>query len=106
MSNSLILNNLDFLGLGDYSLSFTKVVDGNGCESNKFNANDKYLISITQPPNIFKFDPKRKHYCVGDHVSYNLTGALPVTIFYEYNDKMRKHNCTIILKDWLQDLVY
>lgn len=90
MSNSLILNNLDFLGLGDYSLSFTKVVDGNGCESNKFNANDKYLISITEPPNIFKFDPKRKHYCVGDHVSYNLTGALPVTIFYEYNDKMRK----------------
>ncbi|RCK54783.1 hypothetical protein Cantr_03631 [Candida viswanathii] len=90
MTNSLILNNLDFLGLGDYSLSFAKIVDGNGCETTKFKSNDKYLISITEPPNIFKFDPEKKHYCVGDHVSYNLTGVFPVTIYYEYNDKVRK----------------
>ncbi|KAL6452649.1 hypothetical protein SBY92_001910 [Candida maltosa Xu316] len=89
MSDSIVLENLSFLKLGDYSLSFTKIIDNNGCVGNKFQANDKFIVSITEPPNIFKTDPNKKHYCVGDHVSYNLTGVYPVTIYYEYNNKLR-----------------
>ena len=56
----------------------------------QFKTNDRYLISITEPPTIYKADPATKHYCVGDHVAYNLTGVFPITIFYEYNDKVRR----------------
>lgn len=88
--NYITLKTLNFLGLGDYSLKFAKVSDANGCTTHQFKTNDRYLISITEPPTIYKADPATKHYCVGDHVAYNLTGVFPITIFYEYNDKVRR----------------
>ncbi|EGW33599.1 uncharacterized protein SPAPADRAFT_50460 [Spathaspora passalidarum NRRL Y-27907] len=84
----LKLLNSQFFSLGDYSVRFSKIVDGNGCEQTKFSANDKFIISITETPDIFKSD-NRYHYCIGDHVSYNLTGIPPFTITYQFNSKVK-----------------
>ncbi|KAI3402391.2 POM152 [Candida oxycetoniae] len=83
------LKSMDFFTLGDYSISLIKVTDGNGCTS-EVESNLKYILSIMEPPNIVKSDPSRSHYCVGDHVAYNLTGAAPIKVFYEYNNVERK----------------
>ncbi|KAG7663432.1 POM152 [[Candida] subhashii] len=87
---NLEFSNSKLFGLGDYSISFTKISDGNGCTRKEFKLNDKYVISITETPDIFKAEPKKYHYCVGEHVAYNLTGFAPFTIFYSFNNRVRQ----------------
>ncbi|KAI5957493.1 POM152 [Candida theae] len=85
----LFLQSTAFLQLGDYTLDLVSVKDGNGCINRNLQTTVKYIISITEPPNIFKSLDK-VHYCVGDHVGYNLTGVTPITIFYQYDNVPRK----------------
>ncbi|KAI5951754.1 POM152 [Candida jiufengensis] len=87
----LPLNSMKFFSLGDYSIKIDKVSDANGCTKTLNTTNQiNYVLSITEPPNIFKALPQKNHYCVGDHVAYNLSGVPPITIFYEYNNINRK----------------
>ncbi|CAI5756792.1 unnamed protein product [Candida verbasci] len=88
--NKLVLEYSKFFTLGDYTLRFNKIQDSNGCINTHFKFNENYLISINEPPNIFKTDALKSHYCIGDHVSYNVSGVSPITIYYEYNNKLRK----------------
>lgn len=78
------LSNFEFLG--DYSIVLNKIIDGNGCINTEQRSNRKYILSITEPPDIVSSFPEQKHYCVGDHVSYNVNGVYPVTVSYQYND--------------------
>lgn len=89
MEPFLSLQSMKFLTLGDYSITLVSVKDSNGCVNVKLQQAVKYVLSITEPPNVYKLSDK-VHYCVGDHVGYNLTGVSPITIFYEYNNTPRK----------------
>ncbi|KAI5964721.1 POM152 [Candida pseudojiufengensis] len=94
----LPLSNIKFFTLGDYSITIDKISDHNGCTNYLKLDSIKYILSITEPPNIFKTLPQEKHYCVGDHVSYTLTGVPPITIYYEYNNINRKAESYNIFK--------
>lgn len=89
MEPYLSLQSTKFLQLGDYSIALVSIKDSNGCINGKLKNTVKYILSITEPPNIFKSSDKLQ-YCVGDHVGYNLTGVSPITIFYQYDNVPRK----------------
>ncbi|CUM63422.1 uncharacterized protein PRCAT00000997001 [Priceomyces carsonii] len=74
---------------GDYKLTMTQIRDSNGCQNNDIALKNTALVSITKVPNIVKSYPK-SHYCVGDHISYNVTGISPFTIYYEFEGKVQK----------------
>ncbi|RLV93667.1 Nucleoporin [Spathaspora sp. JA1] len=82
-----LTNQVQFVQ-GDYSIRFVRVGDSNGCTQTNFNPNDKFIISITQPPNIFN-SKQQDNYCVGDYIEYNLTGIPPFTINYQFNEQVK-----------------
>lgn len=79
----------DFLSLGDHILTVNSIHDGNGCVNNKPSPFDLFIISVTSVPQISKSKPTG-HYCVGDHISYNMTGVPPFTVYYQFNGKTQK----------------
>ncbi|EDO17090.1 hypothetical protein Kpol_1025p9 [Vanderwaltozyma polyspora DSM 70294] len=87
------------LKLGSHDITIESVVDSNGC-SNYFHAseNEHIIISVTDAPKIQLLDPSAS-YCVGDYVSYQLTGSAPFTIKYQFNEmhlKATEHSTQFI----------
>lgn len=82
-----IWNNLK---QGEYEISITNVTDGNGCVAKETSHFNSFVVSVTPAPDIFKFKHDNKHFCVGDHVGYDITGVPPYTMFYEFNGNQHK----------------
>lgn len=80
---------LDKLFTGEHLVSLHEIQDGNGCVFNKITTKNKYIIGVTESPSIRKLS-NRKHYCVGDHVAYNISGVSPFIVYYKFNDKLQK----------------
>ncbi|AET40471.1 Pom152p Ecym_6073 [Eremothecium cymbalariae DBVPG len=72
------------LKLGNHIVSIEKVVDWNDCTHDIVAENNHILISVTDVPKIVLMEPTME-YCVGDYVSYQLHGAAPFIIKYEFN---------------------
>ncbi|QLG72369.1 hypothetical protein HG535_0D00760 [Zygotorulaspora mrakii] len=87
------------LKLGNHIVTIEKVVDANGCINEFIPSQDNFvLISITDVPKIHLLDPSMD-YCVGDHVTYQLNGAAPFVIKYEFNGvqlKSKEHSSQFV----------
>lgn len=75
------------LKVGDYFLLFDKITDNNGCSNQIQDAN--VVVLVTEVPKM-KREPNSKYYCVGDHITYDLVGISPFTVFYNFNGNSRK----------------
>lgn len=45
---------------------------------------------MTPAPDVMKYDKHKNHYCVGEHVGYDLTGQPPFILTYNFNGKQHK----------------
>lgn len=92
--NNAIDSNGEFiwkgLNQGEYEISIDEIKDANGCQSQQSLQFNNLVISIIPAPDISKFKPENNHFCVGDHVGYDITGVPPFTMFYEFNGKQHK----------------
>lgn len=70
---------------GEYVIKIEKVEDVNGCIGKDFSHFNQLVISVTPAPDISPFKSK-KHFCVGDHVGYDLVGAAPFNLHYTFNN--------------------
>lgn len=87
--NSMTDKDLESLRIGEYLLAIENIQDARGCSRQDITADKHFLIAITKAPDISLFDDK-SYYCVGDHISYNLSGLAPFNVYYEFNHNVRK----------------
>ncbi|CAH6718666.1 nucleoporin Pom152p [[Candida] jaroonii] len=70
---------------GEYVVKIDKVQDVNECVGKEFSHFNQLVISVTPAPDISPLQSK-KHFCVGDHVGYDLVGAAPFNLHYTFNN--------------------
>lgn len=79
----------EYLKTGDYLITFDELQDGNGCFKKGFSELESWVLLITEVPKITKTSATNE-YCVGDHITYELSGISPFNVFYEFNGKYQK----------------
>jgi nucleoporin POM152 len=81
------------LGLGTHSISIRKVKDSRGCEQIIEDDPSAVRVMVSDPPTIIPLE-SQTDYCVGDHVSYSLSGQPPFDVFYRFQGRERKARAT------------
>ncbi|KAI9844486.1 MAG: hypothetical protein M1837_005569 [Sclerophora amabilis] len=88
-------NNYDFrvpsrvLALGNHVVSIRKVRDAPGCQR-KWDFDGPHVpVAVADAPSISPLD-SRDDFCVGDRISYLLSGTQPFNIFYTFEGMDRK----------------
>ncbi|KAK9479247.1 hypothetical protein V1514DRAFT_305271 [Lipomyces japonicus] len=76
------------LGLGRHIVTIKKVSDGRGCSRTQVKP-QQVVVSVADIPTITPVS-SHVHYCVGDRISYVLTGVPPFEIEYEFNGKRQR----------------
>lgn len=77
------------LTLGTHALTIRKVTDSCGCQRNMdFNA-PHVQVSVADVPTISPLEAD-VDYCVGDRISYTLSGVPPFNVFYTFQGQDRK----------------
>ncbi|KAI9752796.1 MAG: hypothetical protein M4579_005471 [Chaenotheca gracillima] len=77
------------LTLGNHVVSIRKVHDANGCQR-KWDFDAPHVpVTVADPPSISPLD-SRVDFCVGDRISYLLSGTQPFNIFYNFEGADRK----------------
>ena len=93
----------DLLQPGTSFLRLRRVRDANGCErlvdptvasggNRNQQPSNRVQISVHDPPTILANDPDRMHYCIGDLISYPVSGVAPFVVIYEFAGASRKAN--------------
>lgn len=77
------------LSLGTHSVSIRSVKDGRGCGRTLDTDPSSVRIRVSDPPTILPLESKTD-YCVGEHVSFALSGQPSFTIFYDFKDQARR----------------
>ncbi|CDK26506.1 unnamed protein product [Kuraishia capsulata CBS 1993] len=89
------------LKIGTNVLRLVEVSDANGCVQTEFGASDEVVIAVNDVPKIRNIIEDSiaedqasaggfPHYCVGDHVTYLLSGIPPFTVYYQFNEVRQK----------------
>ncbi|GEQ71165.1 hypothetical protein JCM33374_g4846 [Metschnikowia sp. JCM 33374] len=79
----------DIFAVGEHLVKFENITDASHCKSSKLVEANTALISITKVPKITKHKPK-EYYCVGDRISYNMSGISPFVVYYKFNEENRR----------------
>lgn len=88
-------NNYDFriphnvLSLGIHQVSVRKVRDSRGCQQKTEYGAPHVQVQVYDVPTIHPSE-SRTDYCVGERISYTLSGAAPFEIFYTFEGVQRK----------------
>lgn len=77
------------LDLGNHQVSVRRIQDKNGCQRVLESGSPHVLVKVADAPTITPFEDK-EHHCVGDRISYTLSGTPPFTIFYTFQGKERR----------------
>jgi nucleoporin POM152 len=78
------------LNLGQSSVFIRKVRDSRGCTLKpQPNNKDRVLISVYDAPTATSLE-ERTDFCVGERLSYALSGQQPFTVYYTFEGKQRK----------------
>ncbi|EXJ73276.1 uncharacterized protein A1O5_03036 [Cladophialophora psammophila CBS 110553] len=77
------------LDLGTHTVSIRSVKDGRGCETILDSDPSAVRIHVSSPPAIIPLE-SQEHYCVGEHVSFSLSGQAPFDVFYTFQGRERK----------------
>lgn len=83
---SFARENLD---LGTHSLNIRKVQDSKGCERHVDHDTSSVRILVSDVPAITSLE-SQTDYCVGEHISFSLSGLPPFEIFYRFQGHNRK----------------
>ena len=78
-----------FQKLGSHSIGIRKVQDANGCVKHPDREVPEVQVSIAELPSITAVE-NRQDFCVGDHISFTLSGAPPFTVFYTFENRERR----------------
>jgi nucleoporin POM152 len=77
------------LDLGQHVVSIHKVRDSRGCQkTTEFDASS-VRVAISDVPTIIPLESKTD-YCVGERLSFSLSGHAPFEVFYMFNNAQRK----------------
>lgn len=77
------------LSLGIHHVSVRKVRDSNGCQQKTEYGAPNVQVQVYDVPTIYPLDA-RTDYCVGERISYTLSGTAPFEIFYTFEGVQRK----------------
>ncbi|KAF2667050.1 hypothetical protein BT63DRAFT_447806 [Microthyrium microscopicum] len=80
-----------YLKSGVSNLSIRRVRDAFGCQSKVDTTAppSRVHVSVHEPPNITPIE-KAEDYCVGERISFRLTGVPPFTVHYTFGGEKRK----------------
>ncbi|KAK2628892.1 hypothetical protein QTJ16_001995 [Diplocarpon rosae] len=78
-----------FLSLGTHQVSVRKVRDSRGCQQKTEIGAPHVQVQVYDVPTIMPSDT-RIDYCVGERISYTLSGSAPFEIFYTFEGVSRK----------------
>ena len=77
------------LEVGTHTVNIRTVTDSRGC-SRAFDQDPSSVrIMVSDPPTIIPMEAQTD-YCVGDHVSFSLSGLPPFEVFYKFQGRDRK----------------
>ena len=77
------------LELGQHVVSIYKVRDARGCQkATDFDASS-VRVSVSDVPTVIPLE-SRVDYCVGERLSFSLSGNAPFDVFYTFNDAQRR----------------
>jgi nucleoporin POM152 len=88
-------NHYDFriphrvLNLGIHQVSVRKVRDSHGCQQKTEYGAPHVQVQVYDVPTIYPLE-SRKDYCVGERISYTLSGTAPFEVFYNFEGVQRK----------------
>lgn len=77
------------LALGTHSISIRSVKDGRGCEHIIDHDSSSVRIQVTSPPSITPLQ-SQENFCVGEYVSFSLSGQAPFEVYYTFQGRERK----------------
>ncbi|KAK5049321.1 hypothetical protein LTR84_004250 [Exophiala bonariae] len=77
------------LDLGIHSIAIRSVKDSRGCESNLESDPSSVRVQVSSPPSISPLQ-SQENFCVGEHVSFSLSGQSPFEVFYNFGGQERK----------------
>lgn len=78
----------ELFSVGEHAVLFEQISDSSDCGSQNLAANNKVMLSITKVPAITL--KEKNNYCVGDQITYNLSGISPFVVFYNFNGQDRQ----------------
>ena len=78
-----------FQKLGSHAIIIRKAQDANGCMRNMERDAPQVYVGIAELPSISAVED-RQDFCVGEHISFTLSGTPPFTVFYSFEDRERK----------------
>ncbi|KAL4945339.1 hypothetical protein BDV06DRAFT_40415 [Aspergillus oleicola] len=77
------------LDLGQHVVSIQKVRDARGCEKTYHTELSSVRVAVSDVPTIIPLESKTD-YCVGERLSFSLSGHSPFDVFYNFNGIARK----------------
>lgn len=77
------------LALGIHSVTIRKVKDARGCQRIMDSNAPHVQVSVAEVPSISPLEDQTD-YCVGDRISYTLSGSPPFNVFYTFQNHDRK----------------
>ncbi|KAL5332647.1 hypothetical protein BJX70DRAFT_112434 [Aspergillus crustosus] len=77
------------LELGQHVVSIHKVRDARGCEKSYHGDLSAVRVAVSDVPTIIPLESK-SDYCVGERLSFSLSGHSPFEVFYTFNGIARK----------------
>ncbi len=77
------------LSLGTHYVSVRKVRDSRGCQQKTENGAPHVQVQVFDVPTIYPLET-RTDYCVGDRISYTLSGTPPFEIYYTFEGVKRR----------------
>lgn len=78
-----------YLGLGQHVISVRKVQDARGCQRTTEYDGSAVRVTVADVPTIIPLE-SRADYCVGERISFSLSGHAPFEVYYTFNDVARK----------------
>lgn len=77
------------LDLGQHVVEISKVRDARGCQRTTEYDTSSVRVSVSDVPTIIPLESK-VDYCVGERLSFSLSGHAPFDVFYTFNGAQRK----------------
>ncbi|PYH41141.1 putative nuclear envelope pore membrane protein [Aspergillus saccharolyticus JOP 1030-1] len=77
------------LDLGQHVVSIRKVTDARGCQQTTDYDASSVRVAVSDVPTIIPLESK-SDYCVGERLSFSLSGHAPFNVFYTFDGASRK----------------
>ncbi|RAL08420.1 putative nuclear envelope pore membrane protein [Aspergillus homomorphus CBS 101889] len=77
------------LDLGQHVVSIRKVTDARGCQQTTEYDSSSVRVAVSDVPTIIPLESK-SDYCVGERLSFSLSGHAPFDVFYTFDGASRK----------------